>query len=136
MVIAIAKINFAQVVNIEYKRIKTDTIGWAGSGGALLFINKNNDFVLSFITDIHLQYKHKKSLYLLLTDITTVQVNEDQSCINSGFQHFRYNYKIRDKFVWEAFAQAQYNEPLAIDYRVLVGTGPRFKLVGTDKFRL
>jgi len=99
MVIAIAKITFAQVVNIEYKRIKTDTIGWAGSGGALLFINKNNDFVLSFITDIHLQYKHKKSLYLLLTDITTVQVNEDQSCINSGFQHFRYNYKIRDKFV-------------------------------------
>ncbi len=136
LVIGIAKTNFGQVVNIEEKRIKTDTVGWAGSGEASLFLNKNNDFVLSFITDIHLQYKNKKSLFLLLTDITTVQVNEEQSFINSGFQHFRYNYKIKDKFVWEAFVQGQYNEPLAIDYRVLVGTGPRFKVVGTDKFRL
>lgn len=127
---------FTQVVNIEDKRIKTDTVGWAGSGVASLFLNKNNDFVLSFNTDIHLQYKNKRSLFLLLTDVTTVQVNELNSFVNSGFQHFRYNYKIKDKFVWEAFIQGQYNEPLAIDYRILIGTGPRFKILGTDKFRL
>ncbi len=127
---------FSQVINIEDKRIKTDTIGWAGSGEASIFLNKNNDFVLSFNTDIHIQYKNKKSLFLLLTDVASVQVNETQSFVNSGFQHFRYNYKIRDRFVWEAFIQGQYNEPLAIDYRILLGTGPRFKLIGTDKFRL
>ncbi len=125
-----------QVINIEDKRIKTDTVGWAGSGEAAMYLNKNNDFVLSFNTDIHIQYKNKKSLFLLLTDVASVQVNEAQSFVNSGFQHFRYNYKIRDRFVWEAFMQGQYNEPLAIDYRILVGTGPRFKLIGTDKFRL
>lgn len=125
-----------QVINIEDKRIKTDTVGWAGSGEAAMYLNKNNDFVLSFNTDIHIQYKNKKSLFLLLTDVASVQVNETQSFVNSGFQHFRYNYKIRDRFVWEAFIQGQYNEPLAIDYRILVGTGPRFKLIGTDKFRL
>lgn len=125
-----------QVINIEDKRIKTDTVGWAGSGEAAMYLNKNNDFVLSFNTDIHIQYKNKKSLFLLLTDVASVQVNEAQSFVNSGFQHFRYNYKIRDRFVWEAFIQGQYNEPLAIDYRILVGTGPRFKLIGTDKFRL
>lgn len=125
-----------QVINIEDKRIKTDTVGWAGSGEAAMYLNKNNDFVLSFNTDIHIQYKNKKSLFLLLTDVASVQVNETQSFVNSGFQHFRYNYKIRDRFVWEAFIQGQYNEPLAIDYRILVGTGPRFKLIGSDKFRL
>jgi hypothetical protein len=127
---------FAQVINIEDKRIKTDTTGWAGSAEAAIFLNKNNDFVMSFNTDVHIQYKNKKSLFLLLTDIASVQVNETQSFVNSGFQHFRYNYKIRDRFVWEAFIQGQYNEPLAIDYRILVGTGPRYKIIGTDKFRL
>lgn len=126
----------AQVINIEDKRIKTDTVGWSGSGSASIFMNKNNDFVLSFLTDLHIQYKTKKSLFLLLTDVATVSVNEDQHFVNSGFQHFRYNYKITDRFVWEAFVQGQYNEPLAIDYRLLAGTGPRFKIVGTDKFRL
>lgn len=128
--------SFAQVINIEDKRIKTDTIGWAGSAEAAVYLNKNNDFVLSFNTDIHIQYKNKKSLFLLLTDIASVQVNETQSFVNSGFQHFRYNYKITDRFVWEAFVQGQYNEPLAIDYRILVGTGPRYKIIGADKFRL
>ena len=127
--------NFAQVINIEDKRIKTDTVGWSGSGELSLYANKNNDMVLSLQTDLHLQYKTKKSLWLLLTDIATVQVNNEQHFVNSGFQHFRYNYKIRDRFVWEAFAQGQYNEPLAIDYRLLAGTGPRFKLYGTDTFR-
>jgi len=127
---------YSQVINIEDKRIKTDTVGWAGSGEASVYMSKNNDYVLSVLTDLHIQYKTKKSLFLLLTDIATVQVNENQKFVNSGFQHFRYNYKIRDRFVWEAFVQGQYNEPLAIDLRILTGTGPRFKIVGTDEFRL
>lgn len=126
----------AQVINIEDKRIKTDTVGWSGSGELSFYANKNNDMLISLQTDLHLQYKSKKSLLLLLTDIATVQVNDNKSFVNSGFQHVRYNYKIRDRFVWEGFVQGQYNEPLAIDYRLLAGTGPRFKVYGTDTFRL
>ncbi len=125
-----------QVINIEDQRIKTDTTGWAGSGEASVYLNKNNDFVLSFLTDLHIQYKTKKSLFLLLTDVASVSVNEQEHFVNSGFQHFRYNYKITDRFVWEAFVQGQYNEPLAIEWRLLSGTGPRYKVIGTDKFRL
>jgi len=126
----------SQVINIEDKRIKTDTVGWSGSGELSLYANKNNDMLVSLQTDLHLQYKSKKSLLLLLTDIATVQVNETERFVNSGFQHVRYNYKIKDRFVWEGFVQGQYNEPLAIDYRFLAGTGPRFKVFGTDTFRL
>lgn len=126
----------AQVINIEDKRIRTDTTGWSGSGELAFYANKNNDMLVSLQTDLHLQYKTKKSLVLLLTDIATVQVNENDRFVNSGFQHVRYNYKLRDRFVWEAFVQGQYNEPLDIDYRLLAGTGPRFKVFGTDTFRL
>ncbi len=134
--ILITQTAFSQVINIEDQRIKTDTTGWAGSGEASLYVNKNNDFVLALLTNLHIQYKNKKSLFLLLTDVATVQVNENQSFVNSGFQHFRYNYKITDRFVWEAFVQAQYNEQLSIDLRLLAGTGPRYKVIGADDFRL
>jgi len=135
-VLALHGIVSAQVVNIEDMRIRTDTTGWSGSGELSAFVNKNNDLLFSLQTNLHFQYKTKKTLWLLLTDISTVQVNGAERFVNSGFQHFRFNYKVRDRFVWEAFLQGQYNEPLAIDYRLLSGTGPRFKIFGTDTFRL
>ncbi len=130
----------AQVINIEAERIKTDTTGWAGSAEADFSVYKNNYVVYNLGSDIHVQYKTKKSLFLLLNNISFVSVDypnvEDTPFENAGFQHFRYNYKITDRFVWEAFLQAQYNEPLGIDWRFLAGTGPRYKIIGSDKFRL
>lgn len=125
----------AQVINIEGYRIKTDTTGWAGSGDVSAYLAKYDHAILSFLTNLQFQYKQGKSLWLFLTDVATVQA-DNEKFVNSGFQHFRYNYKITDRFVAEAFAQGQYNEPLAIDYRVLIGAGPRYKIVGTEKFRL
>jgi hypothetical protein len=125
----------AQVINIESYRIRTDTAGWAGSGDVSVYLAKYNDAVVSFLTNLQLQYKQGKSLFLFLTDVQSVQADEERF-VSSGFQHVRYNYKIKDKFTWEAFLQAQYNAPLSIDWRFLAGTGPRFKLYGTDKFRL
>lgn len=125
----------SQVINVESYRIRTDTTGWAGSGDLSLYLAKYDETVLTFLTNIQIQYKNDRSLFLMLTDVATVQADKD-AFISSGFQHFRYNYKITDKFVWEAFVQGQYNEPLAIEYRLLAGTGPRYKLIGTDQFRL
>lgn len=127
---------YSQIVNIESYRKKTDTVGWAGSAEATIYMNKNNDFVLAFNTNIELQFKTKRTLWLMLTDLATVRANTDQRFVNGGFQHFRFNYKITDRFVWEAFIQGQFSEPLGIDYRFLAGTGPRYKLAGSDKFRL
>lgn len=126
----------SQVVNIESYRKKTDTVGWAGSAEATLFINKNNDFILSLNTKVELQYKTKKTLWLMLTDLATVRANSDQRFVNGGFQHFRFNYKLTDRLVLEAFIQGQFSEPLGINWRYLAGTGPRFKVFGKDEFRL
>ncbi len=134
--LSISLLAVSQVVNVESYRKKTDTVGWAGSAEATLYINKNNDFVLALNTNIELQYKTKKTLWLMLTDLATVRANTDQRFVNGGFQHFRFNYKITDRFVWEAFVQGQFSEPLGIDWRYLAGTGPRFKVYGKETFRL
>ncbi|MBC7875244.1 MAG: DUF481 domain-containing protein, partial [Ferruginibacter sp.] len=52
------------------------------------------------------------------------------------FSHLRYNRKINEWLRWELFGQFQNNSITQIDSRILFGTGPRFKLVKTDFFRL
>ncbi|MFT4805678.1 MAG: hypothetical protein ACI9YE_002901, partial [Psychroserpens sp.] len=52
-----------------------------------------------------------------------------------GTQHLRYNRKISERVKWEAFTQAQYDAISEIDFRGLIGTGPRFKLTKSDDYR-
>lgn len=130
----------AQVIDIESERIHTDTTGWAGSASGTFHIYKDNFVLYDLSTAVHIQYKTKRSLFLLLNNIDLISVDypnaPDEPFENSGLQHFRYNYKITDRFVWEAFLQGQYNDAMGIDWRFLAGTGPRYKIVGKDKFRL
>jgi hypothetical protein len=86
-------------------------------------------------TQIHLQYKTKRSLYLALSDFSFVKAGKDEYA-NNGFQHLRYNYKINDWYTIEAFTQAQFNKILDVNFRGLLGAGPRFKVVKTKSFRL
>lgn len=120
----------AQIVNVESRRIQTDTTGWAGSFGGSMNITKNVDRVFSANTFAHLQYKNKKSLYLLLGDYTFLKGNQKKYSDNI-FLHLRYNRKIVDFLRWELFSQLQSNKITKIDTRFLTGMGPRFKISGT-----
>ncbi len=125
----------AQVMNIEQERISTDTTGWAGTTQLSFQFIKNKAEVWNAGGHLHLQYKTKKSLYLCLTDyILSKSAGSDYA--NAGIQHFRYNYKITDWFTAEAFTQVQFNRLLNVDFRWLLGGGPRFKVVKTKPFRL
>jgi hypothetical protein len=128
-------IAFSQVLNIEEQRIKTDTTGWAGDAAASFQLMKSDDQFVDLGVQLHLQYKTKRSLYLMLSDYSFVKAGADEYA-NSGFEHFRYNYKITDWYTWEAFTQAQFNKVLSLKFRGLLGTGPRFKVVKTENFRL
>ena len=57
---------------------------------------------------------------------------EGASFINRGIQHLRYNYKINESIKLEAFVQSQYDAISEIDFRGLIGIGPRFKLSNND----
>lgn len=125
----------AQIVNIESRRIQTDTTGWAGSFGGNINLAKNVDKVFSADAFAHLQYKSSKSLYLFLGDYSFLK-GAQKKYTDNAFFHLRYNRKINDLLRWEVFTQLQTNKITKIDNRFLAGTGPRFKLSGSGMLQV
>ena len=124
----------AQIVNIESQRYTTDTTSWAGEYNAGFTFGKQAERYFAFTNTAQIQYKTNKHLYLILGSIDLLK-SQTKDLINSGFFHFRYNYKIRNWLRWEAFTQAQYNKLNGIRVRFLLGTGPRFKVLQYEKFK-
>ena len=117
----------AQILNIENYRIKTDTTGWAGKLGIDFSMTKNTKSLVRFGSNLHVQYKTKRSLYLLLGQYH-IFVSDGSNLIDKSVMHFRYNYKFSDRVVGETFLQMQRNAVSKIDLRSLYGAGLRFKL--------
>lgn len=125
----------AQIVNIEGKRINSDTTGFDGYVEGSFSMNKNTSLLMTVITRAQVQYKFKKDLILLLGD-WRFTIADDKRFVNDGMAHLRYNHKFLPWLRWEVFNQIQYNELLSLRMRYLAGTGPRFKLTGkTEQYK-
>jgi hypothetical protein len=124
----------AQIVNIESARMQSDTTGWKGSAAAGFTLTQNTQKVYDFNAGAHIQFKDKKNLYLLLGSSEFLK-GDGSSLINNSFVHFRYNRKFTPHMRWEWFTQLQNNAVTGIELRFLAGTGPRFKLTESHKFR-
>jgi putative salt-induced outer membrane protein YdiY len=124
---------FAQVVNIEKKR-KGEQDGFAGALSFGFNLMDNGKNISQFKNNIDLQYKKGASTIILLNDLNLIRVDEDD-LVNSGFQHLRYNYTVKDSsfLTFEAFVQHQYNTIKLMERRFLLGGGPRFRLVNREK---
>lgn len=124
----------AQIVNIEKKRIATDTTGWFGTANVSFAGSKTTKSVVSFFAGTFLEYKSKsnKDLWLLISDFSLISGDEEKFS-NAGFGHLRYNRKLGKSIRWEIFTQLQYNSLTKIGTRALVGTGPRFKLTDFEE---
>ncbi|MBU2930172.1 DUF481 domain-containing protein [Winogradskyella psychrotolerans] len=83
---------------------------------------------------MRLQYNTDKNLYLFINDLKLEQI-EDNSFVNKGIQHIRYNRKFTERLKLEMFAQSQYDEISEIKFRRLLGIGPRFKLSKSNNYR-
>jgi Protein of unknown function, DUF481 len=125
----------AQIVNIESARMQSDTTGWMGGAGAGFTLAQNVEKIFILNMDIHLQYKTRKNLWLLLTSSNLLKAG-DEKFFNNTFLHVRYNRKLNDWLRWEVFTQAQNNQVTQIDSRFLLGTGPRFKIFSNRIIRL
>lgn len=125
----------AQIVNIENARLHTDTTGWAGNTNANVAIIKTVQNIFSLDLNAHVQFKSKKDLYLLLGSYGMLN-GGGTKLVDNSFLHFRYNRKLNNHLRWEAFTQIQKNVINHIEYRFLVGTGPRFKVVDHKMFKL
>jgi len=123
----------AQVVNIEKKR-KGDSDGFSGKIALAFSATDNGTQILQLVNDIDLQYKKGASTFILLNNVGFMTADEEE-LINSGFQHLRYNYTVKDSsfFTLETFVQHQYNPVKLLVRRFLFGIGPRFRIINSDK---
>ena len=121
----------AQLVNIEAKRMQTDSTRFMLKSDLLANYSDNNDeYVLRIRSNISTQLKSKnlKEIYFLVLSYNLVRT-QGKDFQNSWFVHVRYNHKLSDFFRLEAFVQDQNNTQLTISRRKLVGAGIRIKLM-------
>ena len=133
----IAPCAHAQLVNIESRRMQTDTLRFAGNVNLTLNYRRTNDITLSvFKSSLNAQFKTKnlKNTFLVLGNYALTQSNT-ATLANAAFGHLRYNYKYKDWLRWEAYSQLQLNELLSLKYRFLSGAGARFKLTHGEIFK-
>lgn len=128
----------AQLVNIESRRIHNDSVRRAGEFNFNFSYRDINNKTFSVLSsNLMLQVKSKNFnsywLFLAAADISKAGSNSFE---NSHFLHLRYNQKWGKTVRWEAFGQFQRNLPIGIQWRYLLGTGPRFKLVGSHLLHL
>ena len=112
----------AQILNAESLRKVTDTSGYSGAASLNFALKRNTNDFLTISSNIHLQYKMNKHLVLFKNDINFQKIEGDK------FENSR--------IALEAFGQAQYNKITKINFRGLVGAGPRFKLTMSEKYKL
>ncbi len=127
----------SQIVNTESSRMQTDTTGWIGGFGTAFSITQNTSKIIGMDAEAHVQYKttNDRGLWLFLTNFNFLKVGSRES-IRNYFAHLRYNFKVNLWLRWEFFTQYQDNAITSIDPRLLLGTGPRFKIISIEKFRL
>lgn len=125
----------AQVVNIEGRRFMNDTVPWTGYVNFRFNVAESGQRSLSLGLNGAVQHIHGKDRYMFINDLAFSQV-EANEFLNTGFQHLRYNYQHDSLWAGEAFVQAQYNKPLKLDLRLMLGAGPRLTALNSDKMRV
>lgn len=134
LIICISFSASAQVVNIETLRKPSDSTKWTGSVSLDISLTKNVNDLFQITNKAHVQFNDQTNLWLFVNDLN-FQKAEGLDLINRGTQHLRYNRKLNKTITWEVFGQAQYDAVSEISFRGLAGTGPRFKLNPSEKYR-
>jgi len=124
----------AQIVNVEKKRKQQN--GFQATIGFDFNIKQSSSKILELKNIIDLQYSYNAHSFILLNDIKLLSVDKG-SLVNNGFQHFRYNYTVKDSsfLTLEAFGQHQYNEQKLLQKRIVGGLGPRFRIINKEKIK-
>ncbi len=137
LIFIISSFSKAQLVNVESQRLQNDTTRFAGVIKASFAYQQNNNSILSQLNGsatMQARSKSLKDIFLLLGSYDLVKSNISQLS-NAGFVHYRYTHKFNKILRWEAFTQYQNNEVLLLDRRLLIGTGPRFKIINKPNLK-
>lgn len=127
--------SFSQIVNIEDQRAKDSEEGLSGQADFNFNINKNTSVLYQLGNRVQARYRKDSNIWLFFNELNIVKTDEE-SFVNDGFQHLRYNKVINKGFRLEAFTQSQYNGIQRIDWRYLLGGGGRFTLFNSDSLSI
>jgi len=122
----------SQIVNVEGLRKSTDSIRFVGKAGLDIELVKNVNKEFTISSDLTLQYSFKKNTFLFFNKVEFNKVNNIELS-NESVQHLRYNYRFRQKYVFESFIQFQRDLISFINYRALTGLGSRNKIFQSKK---
>ena len=126
----------AQLVNIESKRMQTDSVRFALNAD-FSFDHTNNDGIqvnqIDAALTTQLKSKDLRKIYFLLGNYKLID-SEERNLQNAWFLHGRFNYQFNEVLRFEAFIQGQYNQLLIVEQRNLIGAGLRVKWVDKERF--
>ncbi len=120
----------AQIVSMSEKKYQEGLKGSVGLGFNLI---SNTVETLMGSGKVELRYRKKEHSYTFSGDLSYSKSDEKKN-VNNGSFGVMYNYQVPDRVVIaEAFSQFQYNTLQKLNGRMLLGGGPRFKLVETEE---
>ena len=126
----------AQLVNIESKRMQTDSIRFALNAD-FAFDHANNDGVqvnqIDAALTTQLKSKDLRKIYFFIGNYKLID-SEEKNLQNAWFLHGRFNYQFSELLRFETFLQGQYNQLLIVEQRNLIGAGLRIKWVDKERF--
>ena len=126
----------AQLVNIESKRMQTDSVRFALNAD-FSFNHTNNDGTqvnqIDAAYTMQLKSKDLRKIYFLLGNYKLID-SEEKNLQNAWLLHGRFNYKFNQILRLEMFLQGQYNQLLVVEKRNLVGAGFRVKWMDRTRF--
>lgn len=123
----------AQLVNIESKRMQTDSTRFVLNSDLLFnYTDNNGAYILQIGSNLATQFKSKdlNSIFFLIGNVNLIR-SKNEDFQNSWFLHARFNQKLSQLLRLEAFVQNQNNKKLTINQRNLIGVGLRLKLFAT-----
>ena len=117
------------ILNAESLRVDMlkGSESWSGFAGLSFGFVKNTTDNYNVSTNLAFGYNGGENLWMIISNIY-FDKSGDSEFQNSGVQHFRYNRQISETVTFEAFLQGQYDAISRIDFRGLIGVGPRFDL--------
>lgn len=124
-----------QIVNIESQTQGEIAEGLSGEIELSSDSKSGNTEVNIVAADLNIFFRHRNHLGIFLFER---DFGEQQGVrfSDSTFVHGRYRYQLSNNWWWEVFSQADRNDFKRRKLRTIVGSGPRWRIIGNGNFNL
>ena len=119
-------------VNTEKKRLGLQESGFSGTIKLTYALTLGNSELVEFGLAPGIIWRTGRHQLFILNDISSV-TSDETTIISKGFSHLRYNLNLTQRYIYELFTQAQYDESQDLEQRYLAGSGLRIICLDSDQ---